>query len=52
MHHPLVLVFNKNTKNELGISFIFLKKEKPELVFLVSLVFNKNTKDIHIVFFI
>jgi hypothetical protein len=28
------------------------KKEKPELVFLVSLVFNKNTKDIYGIFFV
>jgi hypothetical protein len=39
-----------NTKDDFGIHFN-LKKEKPELAFLVSLVFNKNIKDfINIIF--
>ena len=28
--NQVFLVFDKNTKNDLGINFIILKKEKPE----------------------
>ena len=40
------LVFSKNTKEILGIIFIFIKKTRPKIVLLISAVFNKNTKDI------